>query len=73
MAGKVHGAIVRDRCARLRAVGHELSTRFRARHAGTIRPGLTLDDGTLVVTDNFLKVRIPPGLARNQRVSVRID
>jgi threonylcarbamoyladenosine tRNA methylthiotransferase MtaB len=73
MSGKVHGAIVRDRCTRLRAAGHELSARFRARHAGTVRPGLTLDDGTLVVTDNFLKVRIPPGLARNRRVSVRID
>ena len=33
---------------------------------GTVRPGLTLEDGTLVVTDNYLKVRIPPGLARNR-------
>jgi hypothetical protein len=39
---------------------------------GSVRPGLTLEDGTLVVTDNFLKVRIPPGLPRNQRVQVRI-
>jgi threonylcarbamoyladenosine tRNA methylthiotransferase MtaB len=72
MTGKVHGAIVRDRCARLRAVGHDLSAQFRARHVGSVRPGLTLDAGTLVVTDNFLKVRIPPGLTRNQRVRVRI-
>ena len=40
---------------------------------GTVRPGLTLEDGTLVVTDNYLKVRIPAGLERNERVRVRID
>jgi hypothetical protein len=39
----------------------------------TIRPGLTLEDGTLVVTDNYLKVRIPPGHRRNERVAVRIE
>jgi hypothetical protein len=50
-----------------------LSERFRARHTGAVRPGLTLEDGTLVVTDNFLKVRIPPGLARNRRVDVRLS
>ena len=73
MPGTVHGAIVRDRSARLRAVGRELSARFRARHTGEVRPGLTLEDGTLVVTDNFLKVRIPPGLERNRRVDVRLS
>jgi hypothetical protein len=54
-------------------LGAELSRRFRARQRGTVRPGLTLEDGTLVVTDNYLKVRIPPGRARNERVSVTID
>jgi hypothetical protein len=39
---------------------------------GTVRPGLTLEDGTLVVTDNYLKLRIPSGLTRNQRVDVRV-
>jgi threonylcarbamoyladenosine tRNA methylthiotransferase MtaB len=73
MTGKVHGAIVRERGARLRAIGQELSARFRARQHGTIRPGLTLEDGTLVVTDNFLKVRIAAGVARNRRVDVRLD
>jgi threonylcarbamoyladenosine tRNA methylthiotransferase MtaB len=72
MPGKVHGAVVRDRCARLRAVGQELSARVRGRQIGSVRPGLTLDDGTLVVTDNFLKVRIAPGPVRNQRVFVRV-
>jgi len=73
MPGKVHGAIIRDRAARLRAVGRQLNDRFRAGHIGAVRPGLTLEDGTLVVTDNFLKVRIPPGLERNRRVDVRLS
>jgi threonylcarbamoyladenosine tRNA methylthiotransferase MtaB len=72
MSGKVHGAVIRDRAARLRAIGADLSRRFRDRQIGTIRPGLTLDDGTVVVTDNYLKVRIPAGLARNTRVNVRL-
>ncbi len=73
MPDKVHGSIIRERGARLRAAGAELSGRFRARQLGTIRPGLTLEDGTLVVTDNYLKVRVAPGRGRNERVMVRID
>jgi virulence-associated protein VagC len=38
-----------------------------------VRPGLTIDDGSLVVTDNYLKVRIPPGLRRNEWVTVTIS
>jgi threonylcarbamoyladenosine tRNA methylthiotransferase MtaB len=72
MPDKVHGSIVRDRGARLRGIGADLAARFRASQVGTIRPGLTLEDGTLVVTDNYLKVRIPPGTPRNTRVMVRI-
>ena len=46
--------------------------RFRDAQMGAVRPGLTLEDGTLVVTDNYLKVRIPPGTGRNVRVRVRL-
>ena len=49
-----------------------LTARFRARQAGSVRPALTLDDGTAAVTDNYLKVKIPPGHARNERVHVRL-
>lgn len=73
MAGKVPGPTIRERGAQLRAIGAELTRRFRARQAGTLRPGLTLEDGTLVVTDNYLKVRIPPGRDRNERVWVTVD
>ena len=73
MRGKVHGAVIRARALQLRDIGVGLSRRFRESQAGTIRPGLTLDDGTLVVTDNYLKVRIPPGRERNERVFLRIS
>ena len=72
MRDKVHGSVVRERGAALRAIGADLAARFRASQVGTVRPGLTLEDGTLVVTDNYLKVRIPPGTPRNTRVTVRI-
>ncbi|MEO6236368.1 MAG: MiaB/RimO family radical SAM methylthiotransferase [Vicinamibacterales bacterium] len=72
MSGRVHGALIRERGAQLRDIGAGLSRRFRAAQAGTVRAGLTLEDGTLVVTDNYLKVRIAPGTARNLRVRVKI-
>jgi hypothetical protein len=56
----------------LRRIGACLAARFRIAHAGSWRPALTLEDGTLAVTDNYLKVRIPPGHARNERISVLI-
>jgi threonylcarbamoyladenosine tRNA methylthiotransferase MtaB len=73
MAGKVDGATIRERGARLRAIGARVVQRFREAQIGTVRPGLTLEDGTLVVTDNYQKVRVSPGLDRNERVLVRIS
>jgi threonylcarbamoyladenosine tRNA methylthiotransferase MtaB len=73
MREKVDGITIRDRGMRLRQIGAGLTRRFHASQAGTTRPALTLEDGSLVVTDNYLKVRIPPGLPRNQRVRVRIS
>jgi hypothetical protein len=72
MRGKVDGRTIRERGRQLRDIGAELTRRFHAAQTGTTRPGLTLDDGTLVLTDNYLKIRIPAGLARNERVAVRI-
>jgi threonylcarbamoyladenosine tRNA methylthiotransferase MtaB len=71
--GKVHGSIVRDRASRVRAIGRDLNERFHRSQDGSVRPGLTIDDGSLVVTDNYLKVRIPPGLRRNEWVTVTIS
>jgi threonylcarbamoyladenosine tRNA methylthiotransferase MtaB len=72
MSGKVDGAVVRERGRRVRDIAQWLSRRFRESHVGTVRPGLTIDDGSSVVTDNYLKLRVPPGRARNEWVRVRI-
>ena len=73
MDGKIPGPVVRARGAQIRAVGADLVRRFREAQVGTVRPGLTLEDGRSVVTDNYLKVAIGPGLRRNERVAVRIE
>ena len=72
MDAKVDGPTIRSRGSQLRAIGSTLTRRFHEKQRGTVRPGLTLEDGTLVVTDNYLKVRIPPGVKRNERVQVRL-
>ena len=72
MSGKVPGAVVRERGRRVREVAARLAERFRQSQIGTVRPGLTLDDGSSVVTDNYLKLRIPAGRPRNERVRVLI-
>jgi threonylcarbamoyladenosine tRNA methylthiotransferase MtaB len=69
---KVPGQTVRDRGSVLRAAAAKLTTKFREAQVDTIRPGLTLEDGSLVVTDNYLKVRVGTGKARNERVQVRL-
>ena len=72
MSGKVAGPVVRERGRRIREVAGRLTDRFRQSQVGSTRPALTLEDGSTVVTDNYLKLRIPPGRARNERVRVRI-
>jgi len=73
MDDKVDGPAVRARGAALRAVGADLARRFRRSQVGSIRRGLTLEDGTLVLTDNYLKVRIASGFGRNERVRVQLE
>jgi threonylcarbamoyladenosine tRNA methylthiotransferase MtaB len=72
MSGKVHGAVIRERAARVRASGRRLTVKFRESQCGTILRALTLEDGSLAVTGNYLKVRIPPGQVRNRWVRVRV-
>jgi threonylcarbamoyladenosine tRNA methylthiotransferase MtaB len=72
MRWKVNGAVIRERARVVRDIGHALTRSFRTSQVGRIRRGLTLEDGSLVVTDNYLKVRIPPGLTRNETVDVKI-
>jgi len=72
MAGKVEGAVVRERGRRVRDIAQRLTQRFRESQVGTVRPALTIDDGTSVVTDNYLKLRVHPGRARNEAVRVLV-
>jgi threonylcarbamoyladenosine tRNA methylthiotransferase MtaB len=72
IADKVAGTLVRERARRIREIGQRLSARFLASQIGTAHRALTLDDGTLAVTGNYLKVRIPPGRLRNEWVRLRL-
>ena len=56
----------------MREISAGLTTAFRESQIGSVHRALTLEDGSLVVTGNYLKVRIPPGRARNQWIDVRI-
>src|SRR5262249_7117632 len=72
MADKVPGAVIRERSHRVREIGCKLATKFRESQIGSLHRGLTIEDGSLVVTANYLKLRIPPGPARNEWVNVRV-
>ena len=72
MREKVPGGLIRERARRIREIGHRLTERFRDSQIGTTHRALTLEDGTLAVTGNYLKVRIPPGRARNEWVRLRV-
>jgi threonylcarbamoyladenosine tRNA methylthiotransferase MtaB len=72
MPDKVPGLIVRERARRVREIGQALAARFREAQVGTVHRALTLEDGSLAVTGNYLKVRIAPGRARNEWVRLRL-
>ena len=72
LPGKVHGSVVKARAARLREVSRRLSTRFRSSQSGRTRPALTIDDGRIAVTDNYLRVAVSPGRSRNEWIEVVI-
>jgi threonylcarbamoyladenosine tRNA methylthiotransferase MtaB len=72
MEPKVPGSLVRERAKRIREIGEALTKRFHECQIGAEHRALTLEDGTLAVTGNYLKVRIPQGRARNEWVRVRI-
>jgi threonylcarbamoyladenosine tRNA methylthiotransferase MtaB len=73
MRDKIPGAVIRERSQRVREIGRQLATKFRESHVGSAFPGLTIEDGSLVVTTNYLKVRVPPGRSRNEWVNVRVE
>jgi threonylcarbamoyladenosine tRNA methylthiotransferase MtaB len=72
MPGKVPGADIRARGAAVREIGRGLTHRFQQSQVATLRQALTVDDGTHVVTDNYLKLPIDRALPRNEWVQVRV-
>ena len=67
------GVAVKARGRRVRDIGTALNRRFVESQVGAVHRALTLEDGSTVVTGNYLKVRIPPGHLRNEWVTVRIQ
>jgi threonylcarbamoyladenosine tRNA methylthiotransferase MtaB len=72
MRGKVPGDVIRERARQIRAIGQRLTERFLDTQVGTTHRALTLDDGSIAVTGNYLKLRIPAGRTRNEWVRVRM-
>jgi threonylcarbamoyladenosine tRNA methylthiotransferase MtaB len=72
MGDRAPGPAIRARARHLREIGARLTARFRASQIGTIHRALTLDDGSVAVTGNYLKVAIAPARARNEWITLRI-
>jgi len=72
MRERANGGVVRERARRVREIGTRLTGRFRDSQVGTTHRALTIEDGSLVVTGNYLKLRIVAGCARNEWVRVRV-
>ena len=73
MPDKIDGPAIRARAARLRAIGDRLSARFRASQVGKVRRALVVDDGSSVVTDNYLKLALDRPRTRNEWVDVLVE
>ena len=72
MPNKAHGAVIKERGARIREISRTLQNRFRGSLRGTQRPALTIEDGSVAVTDNYIRVPVPPGHSRNEWVTVTL-
>ena len=72
LPGKVHGTVVKARAQRLREISRRLAERFREAQRGTMRPALTIEDGSAAITDNYFRVAAPPGHSRNEWIDVRL-
>jgi threonylcarbamoyladenosine tRNA methylthiotransferase MtaB len=73
MPDKVPGPEIRARASALRNIGRRFTRDFHASQIGTTRRALTVDDGTHVVTDNYLKLPIDRALTRNAWVQVTVS
>ena len=72
LPGKIDGGTIKQRAERVRQISRRLQDRFRASLVGTTRPALTIDDGTVAITDNYVRVAALPGHTRNERITVTL-
>jgi threonylcarbamoyladenosine tRNA methylthiotransferase MtaB len=72
LSDKVPGSVIKSRAQRLREMSRQLADDFRAAQRGSVRPALTIDDGTAAVTDNYFRVPAPAGHSRNEWISVSL-
>jgi threonylcarbamoyladenosine tRNA methylthiotransferase MtaB len=70
---KIHGAVIRERSRRVRAIGGDLSSAFVASQLGAVHRALTTHDGSMAVTINGLRVVLSEPRARNEWVDVRLE
>jgi threonylcarbamoyladenosine tRNA methylthiotransferase MtaB len=68
---KVPGPIIRERGRIVREIGQRLASSFRAAQAGAIRPALTIEDGSVAITDNGFRVPVA-GHRRNERIEIAV-
>lgn len=73
LSPKVDGGEIRGRGREVRAIGEQMTRRFRESQIGRTVRGLSLDDGRSIVTGNYLKLRLDRQQPRNQWVRVRVD
>jgi threonylcarbamoyladenosine tRNA methylthiotransferase MtaB len=72
LPGKVHGSVIKARAQRLREVSRILAERFRESQRGVVRPALTIEDGSVAISDNYFRVPAPAGCQRNEWVEVTL-
>ena len=66
-----HG-FIKARAQRMREISRQLANDFRAGQRGSVRPALTIEDGTVAVTDNYFRVAAPAGHSRNEWIEVTL-
>jgi threonylcarbamoyladenosine tRNA methylthiotransferase MtaB len=72
LPGLPEAAVVRERSAAVRGIGERLTRAFRASQTGSVRRALVVDDGTVAVTDNYLRLRLDRPQTRNAWTDVEV-
>ena len=63
LAGKVHGSVIKERSQRLRDLADTCRSVSVNHSAARFAAALTIEDGSVAVTDNYFRVPLPPGHA----------